>query len=156
MAGGIAGNLIGGRGNRLAGTLIGGGLGAAAGYAIDRAEDSGRETYRGRDYDRNFDRPVVRQRPIVRRGQPIALPKTIPAMAHPPLMAGRGLRPAPYGQTGYYYAQPAGLWQRHDHGGGGARPDHFATTTTVTEDYVDVPGPRHYRDKRMLRKGRRH
>ena len=36
-AGGIAGNLIAGRGNRLAGTLIGAGVGGAAGYAIDRS-----------------------------------------------------------------------------------------------------------------------
>lgn len=35
--GGVAGNVIAGRGNRLAGTLIGAGVGGAAGYAIDRS-----------------------------------------------------------------------------------------------------------------------
>ncbi|MGE4323026.1 MAG: RcnB family protein [Sphingobium sp.] len=39
VAGGIAGNVIAGRGNRTAGTLIGAGVGAVAGYAIDKAED---------------------------------------------------------------------------------------------------------------------
>ena len=36
-AGGVAGNLVAGRGNRLAGTLVGAGVGGAAGYAIDRS-----------------------------------------------------------------------------------------------------------------------
>lgn len=42
VAGGIAGNVIAGRGNRTAGTLIGAGVGAVAGYAIDKAEDGRR------------------------------------------------------------------------------------------------------------------
>ena len=42
VAGGVAGNLIAGRGNRLGGTLIGAGVGGIAGYAIDKAEDRGR------------------------------------------------------------------------------------------------------------------
>lgn len=51
VVGGIAGNVIAGRGNRLPGTLIGGGLGALAGQALDKA---GRRHHRGRDdgYDR--------------------------------------------------------------------------------------------------------
>ncbi|UVO49774.1 RcnB family protein [Sphingomonas sp. SUN019] len=47
VAGGVAGNVIAGRGNRLGGTLIGAGVGAVAGYAIDKAEDRGAED-RGR------------------------------------------------------------------------------------------------------------
>lgn len=39
--GGVAGNLIAGKGNRLAGTLVGAGVGAIAGAAIDRAGDRG-------------------------------------------------------------------------------------------------------------------
>lgn len=37
-AGGVAGNLIGGRGHRVEGTLIGAGVGGVAGYAIDRSQ----------------------------------------------------------------------------------------------------------------------
>ena len=40
--GGVAGALIGGRGDRLGGALIGAGVGGVAGYAIDKAEDRGR------------------------------------------------------------------------------------------------------------------
>ncbi len=39
VAGGVAGNVIAGRGNRLGGTVLGAGVGALAGTAIDRAED---------------------------------------------------------------------------------------------------------------------
>ncbi|KQS01348.1 hypothetical protein ASG11_16820 [Sphingomonas sp. Leaf357] len=39
VVGAGAGYAIGGRGNRVAGSLIGAGVGAAAGYAIDKAED---------------------------------------------------------------------------------------------------------------------
>lgn len=39
VVGGIAGNRIAGHGNRTAGTLIGAGVGAVAGYAIDKTED---------------------------------------------------------------------------------------------------------------------
>lgn len=42
IVGGIAGNLIAPRGDKLAGTALGAGVGAAAGYAIDRAEDQDR------------------------------------------------------------------------------------------------------------------
>lgn len=42
VAGGTAGNIVAGRGNRVGGTLIGAGIGAAAGYAIDKHEDRGR------------------------------------------------------------------------------------------------------------------
>jgi Ni/Co efflux regulator RcnB len=42
VAGGVAGNLIAGRGNRLGGTLIGAGVGAVAGMAIDRSDRAGR------------------------------------------------------------------------------------------------------------------
>jgi len=47
--GGVAGNVIAGRGERLGGTLIGAGLGAIAGMAIDKSEDRGR-TVRGSDF----------------------------------------------------------------------------------------------------------
>jgi len=53
VVGGIAGNVIAGRGNRTAGTLIGSGVGALAGLAIDR-ESSRRR--RSRDDDRYDDR----------------------------------------------------------------------------------------------------
>ena len=39
VVGGVAGNVIAGRGNRLGGTVLGAGVGALAGTAIDRAED---------------------------------------------------------------------------------------------------------------------
>ena len=42
IAGGIAGNRIAGRGNRLGGTLIGAGVGGILGNVIDRSEDRGR------------------------------------------------------------------------------------------------------------------
>ncbi|MGN5373745.1 glycine zipper 2TM domain-containing protein [Sphingomonas hankookensis] len=39
VVGGVAGNVVAGRGNRLGGTVLGAGVGALAGTAIDRAED---------------------------------------------------------------------------------------------------------------------
>ena len=42
VGGGILGSAIAGRGDRLEGALIGAGVGAAAGYVIDKAEDRGR------------------------------------------------------------------------------------------------------------------
>ncbi|MDF2494081.1 RcnB family protein [Sphingomonas sp.] len=41
-AGGVAGAAVAGGGNRVGGALIGGGVGAATGYAVDKAEDRGR------------------------------------------------------------------------------------------------------------------
>jgi uncharacterized protein YcfJ len=38
IAGGLLGNTVAGRGNRLLGTILGGGVGAVAGRAIDRAD----------------------------------------------------------------------------------------------------------------------
>ena len=38
LAGGLAGNAIGGRGNRTLGTILGGAVGAIAGRSIDRAD----------------------------------------------------------------------------------------------------------------------
>ena len=38
IAGGLLGNTVAGRGNRLLGTVLGGGVGAVAGRAIDRAD----------------------------------------------------------------------------------------------------------------------
>lgn len=65
VVGGVAGNRIAGRGNRTAGTLIGGGGGALAGMAIDRAEDNrGCEGYwqaHGRGDARHDGRRVVRR-----------------------------------------------------------------------------------------------
>ncbi len=60
VVGGVAGNVIAGRGNRLPGTIIGGGLGAIAGAAIDRGgQRRGDDGYRDGDYDRgpgDYDR----------------------------------------------------------------------------------------------------
>ena len=73
VAGGVAGNLIAGRGNRLAGTLIGAGVGGAAGYAIDRSQ-----THRVRHGRDGYDGP--------RDGEPGAgyAPPPGPAFAPPP------------------------------------------------------------------------
>ena len=50
VAGGIAGNLIAGKGHRTEGTLIGAGVGAIAGYAVDKAEDApARDRWKDRD-----------------------------------------------------------------------------------------------------------
>ena len=48
--GGVAGNLIAGRGNRLGGTLIGAGAGGLAGYAIDRGTGGRHGRCRGAGY----------------------------------------------------------------------------------------------------------
>ncbi|CAH0351085.1 RcnB family protein [Sphingobium sp. CECT 9361] len=57
VAGGVAGNVIAGRGNRTVGTLVGAAAGAAAGLAIDKAEDHPRMADNGRwEDERDFDR----------------------------------------------------------------------------------------------------
>ena len=54
VVGGIAGNVIAGRGNRLPGTLIGGGLGALAGQALDRSSRRHHRDRDGRGYDDGY------------------------------------------------------------------------------------------------------
>lgn len=61
VVGGVAGNRIAGRGSRTEGTLIGAGVGALAGLAIDRAEDGrGCEGY-WQAHGRQDNRRVVRR-----------------------------------------------------------------------------------------------
>ncbi len=60
VVGGVAGNIIGGRGSRTVGTLIGAGVGALAGMAIDVGDRAGRgpsgqDRYRTSSNDRQID-----------------------------------------------------------------------------------------------------
>ncbi|WP_375395338.1 RcnB family protein [uncultured Sphingomonas sp.] len=134
--GGVAGNLIAGRGNRLGGTLIGAGVGGLAGYAIDRGTSGPHRPHHGADY----------------REPPVA-----PAYAPPP-PAGYAPPPragwvSPDGTTtvttttgGYY-------------GGGStttvvvqSAPVVTTTTTEIYEDAVTYSRPRKVWRKRVWHK----
>ena len=58
VGGGILGSAVAGRGDRLEGALIGAGVGAVAGYAIDKAEDRGRRAPPPPAYGARYPAPM--------------------------------------------------------------------------------------------------
>ena len=121
--GGVAGALIGGRGNRVGGALIGGGVGAITGYAIDKAEDRGR-----------------RAPPPPHGGYGAGYPQPGYAPAH---SAPHGYGPAPMSPRGHWVS-PDGATSVVTSGSGWGGSTTTVTvqsapvvTTTTTEIYED-------------------
>ena len=143
--GGVAGNLIGGRGNRVEGTLIGAGVGGVAGYAIDRSSKR---------------RVPVAPREDYGYAPPPAYAPAYPAGAY---RAGAGYAPPP---------APSGMWRSPDGGtsvtttstggyyGGSTTvvtvqtaPVVTTTTTEIVEDAVTyTPARRPVRHKWVRRR----
>ncbi|NJM51789.1 MAG: glycine zipper 2TM domain-containing protein [Sphingomonadales bacterium] len=115
ILGGIAGNRIAGRGDRLAGTLIGGGIGAIAGAGIEKATNKCKKYL-----------PQQQVRPQYYPQQPAYYP--YPQTAYP-------VQPYAYGWQGYYYPQQSANVTTVT-----ITPGTATTTTTVTEEviYEDV------------------
>ncbi|WP_174286789.1 RcnB family protein [Sphingomonas bacterium] len=136
--GGIAGNLIAGRGNRLGGTLIGAGVGGIAGYAIDRGSSGPHRPRYGADY-----------------GQP----PVAPAYAPPP---PSGYAPPPPPRAGW--VSPDGTTTvtttTGGYNGGGSTttvvvqsaPVVTTTTTEIYEDAVTYTPPHKVWRKRVWHK----
>lgn len=67
VGGAILGSAVAGRGDRLEGALIGAGVGAVAGYAIDKAEDRGRRAPPPPPYGARYPAPADRP-PVAHHG----------------------------------------------------------------------------------------
>lgn len=140
-AGGVAGNLVAGRGNRLGGALIGAGVGAAAGYAIDRAEDRRRtmapsyDDYGQPDYGYQGDYPppppppAMSRRVVTRDGTTVTTTTTVGTLAD-----GR----SGYYDSGYYYPAPTVTTVV-------IQGPPVTTTTTTTTTQIVRPTPRRSR-----------
>jgi Ni/Co efflux regulator RcnB len=132
IIGGVAGNVIAGRGNRLGGTLIRAGVGGAAGYAIDKTEDRGRHT----------------PPPLPRYGAGYAQPAYDAGYASPPVYAH-----APGGR----WVSPDGtttVTTSGGYAGGGTtvvvQSAPVVTTTTTTTDYYETVS---YAPRKTWRRG---
>ena len=130
--GGVAGNLIAGRGNRLGGTLIGAGAGGIAGYAIDRGTSGRYGPCRGAGYPQ----------PPVAPGYP------------PPPPPPRADWVSPNGTTTVTTTTGGGYY-----GGGStttvvvqSAPIVTTTTTEIYEDAVTYSKPRRVWHKRVWHK----
>jgi Ni/Co efflux regulator RcnB len=131
--GGVAGALIGGRGDRLGGALIGAGVGGLAGYAIDKAEDRG-----GR-----APPPPLRGAYGADHTQPGYAPHHMPP---PP----RRYPPAPIAGGGHWVSPDGGTTVVTSGGGYGGSyttvtvqtaPVVTTTTTEIYEDHVTYTRP---------------
>ncbi|MFC4292794.1 RcnB family protein [Sphingorhabdus arenilitoris] len=113
ILGGIAGNRIAGRGDRLAGTLIGGGIGAIAGAGIEKATNKCKKYL-----------PQQQARPQYYPAPPAYYPQQTYPQGYPQ-------QPYAYGWQGYYYPQqPASVTTIT------VTPGTATTTTTTTEEVV--------------------
>ncbi|WP_294300542.1 RcnB family protein [uncultured Sphingomonas sp.] len=115
VVGGVAGNVIAGRGNRLGGTLLGAGAGALAGMAIDRSDRAGRV-------------PVA---PPPAYGAGYAPPPAYSAGYAPPPAYGAGYAPPPPYRAG---GAPVVAYQQGSYGG-----DYAGTTYSGTTYYGPAP-----------------
>jgi Ni/Co efflux regulator RcnB len=115
ILGGVAGNRIAGRGDRLAGSLIGGGIGAIAGVGVERLANKCTKYLPRPQYQPQVSYPQPRPAP---QGYPQNYPQGYPAPA--------------YGWTpGYYYPQqPAPITTIT------VTPGNMTTTTTTTEEVI--------------------
>ena len=150
VAGGVAGNLVAGRGDRLGGTLIGAGVGAVAGYAIDRAEDRrrrmppGHDDYGAPDYGYPGDYPpppppppAMGRRIVTRDGTTVTTTTTVGTLAEG--------QPGYY-DSGYYYPAPTVTTIVVQ-----GAPVTTTTTTTTTEVVRSAPRRARIRSKLVRR-----
>jgi len=150
VAGGVAGNLVAGRGDRLGGTLIGAGVGAVAGYAIDRAEDRrrrmppGHDDYGAPDYGYPGDYPpppppppAMGRRIVTRDGTTVTTTTTVGTLAEG--------QPGYY-DSGYYYPAPTVTTIVVQ-----GAPVTTTTTTTTTEVVRQAPRRARIRSKLVRR-----
>lgn len=124
VVGAVIGNRIAGRGDRLAGSLIGGGVGALAGVSIEKATNKCKK-YLPRD-DQYYYSQGGYQNGGYQNGGYQGQPQYTPPP--PPPAQGYGHQGGYY-QQGYYYPAPTVTTIT-------MMPAVTTTTTTVTEEYV--------------------
>jgi Ni/Co efflux regulator RcnB len=118
ILGGVAGNRIAGRGNRLPGSIIGGGIGAIAGAGVERLANKCTKHLPRPQYRPATNYPPQQGYP---QGYPQSYPQGYPQSA-----------PSGYGWTqGYYYPQQPAATTTVT-----VVPGNMVTTTTTTEEVI--------------------
>ena len=122
IVGAVAGNRIAGRGNRLIGSLFGGGIGAISGALIEKAVNKC-EKYL----------PSQQAQPAYPQGYP---QQQYPQTTYP----GHAQAPSGYGWSNGYYWVPGGYYYPPATTTVTVIPGSVTTTTTTTTEYVEEAG----------------